>query len=218
MSWCPSCSNSLWQGWRCGLVHCPGGNATDPIWRVLASSDRISSWTPLKPQYSNPNPLANQLWCIDFLTLPTPLMDLNVDLNQKLLVLAGIILVSKIIQIVSHAHPKCAQMNFRQMVTHIKNLYLEKRKVIYDVSYRKRTLILTKITSLSWLLLYTDRRKDNNTYKNIYISFVYDKRYRIVDEGWESQELLRFTPDWDTIYSESFTSSLCLHDANTGAT
>ena len=57
-------------------MHCPGGNATDPIWRVLASSDGISSWTPLKPQYSNPNPnrLANQLWCIDFLTPPTPLI------------------------------------------------------------------------------------------------------------------------------------------------
>ena len=38
----------------CRLVHCPGGNATDPIWRVLASSDRISSWTPLKPQHSIP--------------------------------------------------------------------------------------------------------------------------------------------------------------------
>ena len=34
----------------------------------------ISSWTPLKPQHSNPNPLANQLWCIDFLTPPTPLI------------------------------------------------------------------------------------------------------------------------------------------------
>ena len=55
-------------------MHCPGGNATDPIWRVLASSDRISSWTPLKPQHTNPNPkpLTNQLWCIDFLTPPTP--------------------------------------------------------------------------------------------------------------------------------------------------
>ena len=76
LSWCPSLSNSLWQGWCCGLVHCPGGNATDPISRVLASSDRISSWTPLKPQYSNPNPnpLANQLWCIDFLTPPIPLI------------------------------------------------------------------------------------------------------------------------------------------------
>ena len=33
----------------------------------------MSSWTPLKPQHSNPNPnpLANQLWCIDFLTPPT---------------------------------------------------------------------------------------------------------------------------------------------------
>ena len=53
-----------------------GGNATDPIWRVLASSQEISSWTPLKPQHSNPNPncLANQLWCIDFLTPPTPLI------------------------------------------------------------------------------------------------------------------------------------------------
>ena len=57
-------------------VHCPGGNATDPIWRVLASSDGISCWTPLKPQHSNSNPnrLANQLWCSDFLTPPTPLI------------------------------------------------------------------------------------------------------------------------------------------------
>ena len=41
---------------------------------MLASSDGISFWTPLKPQHSNPypNPLANQLWCINFLTPPTP--------------------------------------------------------------------------------------------------------------------------------------------------
>ena len=64
------------QGRSCGLVHCPGGNATEPIWRVLASSLGVSSWTPLKPQYSipNPNPLANQLWCIDFFTPPSPLI------------------------------------------------------------------------------------------------------------------------------------------------
>ena len=55
-------------------MHCPSGNATEPIWRVLASSLGISSWTPLKPQHSNPKPLANQLWCIDFLTPPTPLI------------------------------------------------------------------------------------------------------------------------------------------------
>ena len=54
-------------------MHCPGGNVTDRIWRVLASSGGISSWTPhnLNP---NPNPLANQLWCINFLTPPTPLI------------------------------------------------------------------------------------------------------------------------------------------------
>ena len=74
LSSCPSCSNSLWQGWSCGKVRCPCGNATDPIWRVLASSLGISYWTPLKPQHSNPNPLANQLWCIDILTPPTPLI------------------------------------------------------------------------------------------------------------------------------------------------
>ena len=57
-------------------MHCPGGNVTDPIWRVLASSLGISSWTPLKPQHSNPNPnpLANQLWSIGFPTPPTPLI------------------------------------------------------------------------------------------------------------------------------------------------
>ena len=57
-------------------MHCPTGNATDPIWRVLASSQGISTWTPLKPQHSNPNPkpLANQLWSIDFPTPPTLLI------------------------------------------------------------------------------------------------------------------------------------------------
>ena len=57
-------------------MHCPGGNATEPICRVLASSQLISSWTPLKPQHINPNPrpLANQLWFIDFLTPPTLLI------------------------------------------------------------------------------------------------------------------------------------------------
>ena len=50
--------------------------ATDPIWRDLASFYVISCRSPLKPQHSNPNPnpLANQLWCIDFLTPPTPLI------------------------------------------------------------------------------------------------------------------------------------------------
>ena len=76
LSWCPSWSSSVWKVWSCGLVHCPGGKVTDLIWRVLASSDGISSWTPLKPQYTNPKPntLANQLWCIDFLTPPIPLV------------------------------------------------------------------------------------------------------------------------------------------------
>ena len=57
-------------------MYCPGGNATDPIWRVLAFSQGISSWTPFKHQHSNPNPnpLANQLWCVDFLTPSTPLI------------------------------------------------------------------------------------------------------------------------------------------------
>ena len=43
---------------------------------MLASSDGISCWTTLKPQNSNsnPNPLANQHRCIDFLTPPTPLI------------------------------------------------------------------------------------------------------------------------------------------------
>ena len=72
LSWCSSCSNSLWQGWSWGLVYCPGRNATDLILRELASSEGISYWTPLKPHHSNPNPnpLTNQLWCIDLLLLP----------------------------------------------------------------------------------------------------------------------------------------------------
>ena len=76
LSWSPSWSKSLWQGWSCGLVHCTGGNAIDPIWRVPASSQGIYPWTPLKPQHNNPNPnsLTNQLWSIEFLTPPTPLI------------------------------------------------------------------------------------------------------------------------------------------------
>ena len=35
-------------------MHCPGGNATEPIWTVLASSDGIFFWTTLKPQHSIP--------------------------------------------------------------------------------------------------------------------------------------------------------------------
>ena len=65
-------------------MHYPDGNATEPIQRVLASSQGISSWTPLKPQHSypNPNPLANQLWFIDFLTPPTPLIRLPAFLES----------------------------------------------------------------------------------------------------------------------------------------
>ena len=74
----PLWSYSLWQKLSCGLVHCPGGNATDQIWKMRASSDWIPSWTPLKPQHSNPNPspntLTNQLCCSHFLTPPTPLI------------------------------------------------------------------------------------------------------------------------------------------------
>ena len=57
-------------------MYCPAGNATNPIWRVLTASQGISCWTPLKPQRSNPNPnpLANQLWSIESLTPPTPLI------------------------------------------------------------------------------------------------------------------------------------------------
>ena len=72
----PILVNSLWQGWSCGLVHCPGGNATDPIWRVLASSQGISLWTPLNLNIVTLTLtlLANQLWCSDFLNPPTPLI------------------------------------------------------------------------------------------------------------------------------------------------
>ena len=60
-------------------MHCPDGNDTDPIWRVLAFSRGISSWTPLKSEHSNPNPkpLVNQLWRIDFLTPPHPASSLK---------------------------------------------------------------------------------------------------------------------------------------------
>ena len=50
-------------------MYCPGGNTTNPIWKVLASSQGISSWSPLKPQHSKPNRLANQLclyWLLYF--------------------------------------------------------------------------------------------------------------------------------------------------------
>ena len=96
-------------------MHCPGGNATDPIWRVFATSDAISPWTPLKPQHSNP--LANQLWCIDFLTPPTPLIiphtianvlhsflfcqyEINIHIFQRFIFIFEIIIITIIIFII----------------------------------------------------------------------------------------------------------------------
>ena len=41
-------------------------------------TESLPELPPLKPQHNNPNPnrkpLVNQLWCIDFLTPPTPLI------------------------------------------------------------------------------------------------------------------------------------------------
>ena len=79
LSWCPSWSNSLWQGWSCGLVHCPGEKCHWADWKSAGLFRRNLLLNSLKPQHSNPNPnlLANQLWCSDFLTPPTPLIILT---------------------------------------------------------------------------------------------------------------------------------------------
>ena len=69
LTWCPSCiAIGELFGWKCH-------------WPDLKSAGffrRISSWTPLKPKHNNakanPNLLAHHLWCIDFLTPPTPLI------------------------------------------------------------------------------------------------------------------------------------------------
>ena len=64
---------SLLSSWKC---HWPDLKSAGLFPRNLF-------WTPLKPQHGNPNPnyLANQLWCIDFLTPPTPLTDSLPSLN-----------------------------------------------------------------------------------------------------------------------------------------
>ena len=55
----------LWTGvlfwWKCYSIS-----------RLMASSDGVSSWTPLKAQHSNPNPkpMANQLYILTSLLLP----------------------------------------------------------------------------------------------------------------------------------------------------
>ena len=77
-----SWSNYLWQRWSCWLVHCPSWKCHWPDLKRAGLFQGISSWTPFKPQHSNlnPNPLANHLWCIDFLTPPTPLIILTYSL------------------------------------------------------------------------------------------------------------------------------------------
>ena len=62
-------------------MYCPGGNATDPIWRVLASSDGISCWTPLKPQHSNPKPNSGVLTSLLSPHLSSSLTDYLLPLN-----------------------------------------------------------------------------------------------------------------------------------------
>ena len=93
-------------------MHCPRGNATDPIWRVLTSFDGISSWTPLKPQHSNPNPLTNQLWFIDFLTPPTPLIPHRVPYATQKLMLNSCKMVQKQSENVSVANFPSLKQNF----------------------------------------------------------------------------------------------------------
>ena len=44
-----------------GLVHCPGANANNPIWRLLASSDGISSHTSHHPSQTPCLPSLNLL-------------------------------------------------------------------------------------------------------------------------------------------------------------
>ena len=66
------------------MVYCPAGNATDPIWRVLASSLGIYSWTPLKPQHNNPNPRSISSGVLTSLILPhlsSSLTDFLLSLN-----------------------------------------------------------------------------------------------------------------------------------------
>ena len=54
----------LWQGWSCGTwCIVPGGNATDPIWKILASSLGISSchsknWCSIHARWSKSSPEA----------------------------------------------------------------------------------------------------------------------------------------------------------------
>ena len=74
------CHRNVWNSSDCfwAILHESSISFWRRILRVLASFDGISSWTLLKLQHRNPepnpNPLANQLWCIDFLTPSTPLI------------------------------------------------------------------------------------------------------------------------------------------------
>ena len=74
LSWCPSCSNSLWQIWSCGLVHCPGSKCKRPDLKSAGLFDGISSLTPLKPHIVTLTPTLT-LWpinsgCLTSLLLP----------------------------------------------------------------------------------------------------------------------------------------------------
>ena len=57
-------------------MHCPGGNATDPIFKSAGLFRQNLLLNSLKTLHGNPypNPLANHLWCIDFLIPPTTLI------------------------------------------------------------------------------------------------------------------------------------------------
>ena len=99
-----------------------------PIWRVLASSQGISSWTPLKPQYSNPNPnpLANQLWCW-FLTPPTPLIILHILLAflESLMPLKNWCLI----------HARCSKSSLNHSIRFCDSSFFKFKTEFYSISF-----------------------------------------------------------------------------------
>ena len=70
----PSWSDSQGQGWVVDWCIVLEEMPLTRFGTVLASSTESLPETPLKPQNPNRNPLAYQLWCIDFLSPPTPLI------------------------------------------------------------------------------------------------------------------------------------------------
>ena len=96
---------------------------------VLPLPTEISPWTPLKPKHNNPNPnpLANQLWSIDFLTPPTPL----IIPNRLFAFLESLMPLKNWCSV----HARCSKSSLKPLIRFCGIIFSKFKTQLYNISF-----------------------------------------------------------------------------------